>query len=272
VTVTIAGTSAAAGPADPFVMTDAEKAVLAIPGLTGWWEADHFVKAANGFRWGSRLGLEAAIPYTAQPPILVTGSHGRPALRTGYGGPKFETTNRGTMQTPSRLALLSEAGWTVINVYMVPTVASGVSSIVGGYLWSSMGPSTTTTPRLIISSTTGKTVLNGGGAAISNSTPAPVDLRDGLWHVTVSTYDALNHRLKVATDRTRLVGSSAAANTAIPASANAPLLLGQFKSTAPQPFYGERSAELTFSRELTTQEIAVAIDSYLALKYGVTLV
>lgn len=268
-TVIIAGTEAAIGPADPFAMTDAELAVRSIPGLTGWWKAARFVKPVNGFRWASRLGLEPMIPYSALSPLMVTGSHGKPALRTGYGNPKFSGSDVGSLLSPTGLKLLSAAGWTVLCVYRAPTIASGEVTVQGGYLWAAMGPTGNVTPRLILSRTTGKTALTACGAAISNP---PGNVIDGLWHVTLSSHDAATNQLRVATDRTRYVSAITTATTPTPDSATAPLLLAQFKSTSTQPFSGDLAEILIFNRKITTQEEAVAVDNYLAPEYGLSLV
>jgi hypothetical protein len=256
-----------------FIPSTEEEAIQAIPSLRGWFEADSGIEAANGFRWRDRLSTRKATVLNSAPPLVVTGSHGRPAIQTSYGSVKFTGTERGAMRPPSEYALIGTSAFTVYSVTRVPTVASGESATLGGYVWSSRGPAGNNTPGLNISGSTGDPVFRAGGAVMSN--PGALDLRDGLWHLVRCTWTGSS--ITVAVDRNRQVTSASGATTA-PDSTVANMLapsFGCFINSATEgvttPFYGQTSALLFFDAVPSSTERA-AVEDYLAAKYGVTLV
>jgi hypothetical protein len=260
--------------APSLVATEAEAAIFAISGLRGWWDASHGIQPGNGWRWRDRISARSAAVLEISSPLLVTASHGRPALQTGVGRPAFSGTNRGASRPQSEHALLGLDGCTVFSVTRVPTVASGESATLGGNVWSSRGAASASTPGLNISGSTGAPVFRAGGATISN--PGGFDARDGAWHVMRCTWDRLAGVISTRIDRSRAVGSNTGASAALdPAVPNmqAPLF-GAFLNTSgvlSSPFYGQTSALMFFNAPLSDGN-AATVENYLAARFGLTLV
>jgi hypothetical protein len=252
-----------------------EQGVADIASLADWYEADQMVYQ-NGPRLRSRISSRYAEVLNLVPPLQVTGSHGQKALRMGYGKADYAGTERGAMRPDSGHNLLSTTGFTVLTVQRVPTVASGESATLGGYVWSSRGPSGNATPGLNISGSTGRPTFRAGGAVITN--PGGFDARDGQWHITRCVWDFGASQLRLNIDRGRASGTANGAATPPDASIPhmlAPLIGGFLQAddanTFGTPFYGDWAAMLPFTSVLTAGELAAA-ENYLAAKYGITLV
>lgn len=255
--------------------TAAEKAILAIPSLTGWFEARHGISEKSGFRWRDRASTRAAAALQLQVPLIVTGTNGELCLQTGYGNAAFNTGDRGALRTSSHHELLSATGFTVFSVTRVPTVASGDSATLGGSVWSSRGPTGDTLPGLNISGSTGRPTFRSGGATIAN--PEGFDARTGNWHIMRCVHDVAAATIAVNIDRTRAVGSNTGASTAPSgalANGLAPTIGALYNTTingVATPFYGQTAAMLFFSGVLTAAQIST-VEDYLSDEFGVTLV
>lgn len=256
------------------IATTDEAAIFALPSLRGWWDASHGIQASNGWRWRDRISARSAAVLEISSPLLVTASHGRPALQTGYGRPEFTLTNRGASRPQSEFPLIGLDGFTVFSVTRVATVASGESASLGGNVWSSRGQGADTTPGLIISGSTGRPTFRAGGVIISN--PDGFDARDGNWHVIRCTWNRLAGTISTRIDRSRAVGSNTGATavlaTAVPNMA-APVFGCSLTETnvISNPFYGQTSSLTFFDTPLNDPDSAI-VENYLAARFGLTLV
>lgn len=250
-----------------YAMSDAELAILRMPSLTCWLEVDSGLDRAGGWRWQMRNRMAQAIAMRPADPFLLTMPDGKLAIQSGYGASDYTGADRGSVRLPSTPDLLGETGWSVVTVLRVPTVASGESATVGGNIWACQGPADTSTPRLNISGSTGKPILNGGGKNWSNPTG---DLRDGAWHVNVSSLDTASGLLRNWVDHNRWIASVTAATTPTPAGRRVPDL-HVFRNSNAAPFYGQHRAFLTFNAQLSDAD-RLTVESYLAAKWGAALV
>lgn len=248
--------------------------VAAMASLAGWWEADAGFSSDLGGRWYDKRFANGAYTYAQLPPVLEDIS-GVKRLRFGYAsGVSFSGVDRGALMPSSDRDLLSATGFTVISVQRVALPAENTP--VGGYVWSSRGPSGATLPGLNISGSTGDPVFRAGGVTISNA--SAVDLRDGNLHITRCTFDAAADTINVRADR-GYINATVSGATTNPDTSQPGMLtpsIGAMISNAdPQvlqtPFYGQLAAILFFNTVLDSTNAAIA-ENYLAAKYGITLV
>src|SRR5690349_13865959 len=117
-----------------YALTDTEKTILAMPSLTGWWEADYGLDRYSGFRLEAKNAPLRAQPFEALAPLVVTGSHGQPALQMSYGDSRFTSTDRGMMRLPSGVDYLGATGFTVVTACRLGT-SGETGGLGGGYIW-----------------------------------------------------------------------------------------------------------------------------------------
>lgn len=254
-------------------LTTDEQAIFNMASLTSWFDAESGLKPTGGFRWRDRKdGLVAAVLDKTRP-LVVTGSHGKKALQMSYPT-GFSGVDRGALRLPATKNLLAASGFSVMVAVRVPTVASGESATLGGYVWASRGPTGNVTPKLIISGTTGQANFSAGGAIITNP---GFDLRSGNWHIIECVHDAAADTITVRIDGARAAQTTGGATTALDTSIIGMLApnIGIFQqndnsATRASPFYGQLSSLLTWNAALSSTDLLPA-RTYLAGRFGATL-
>ena len=259
---------------DDFAATPDEQEILNIDGLTSWLDAGGDVIQKNGFRIRDKISNNLFTVRYLTPPVLTAGTNSKPCLQMGYGDSDFDGTDRGAIRPQFDVDMIAPSGFTVFSVVRVPTVASGDSATLGGYVWSSRGASSSETPGLNISGSTGRPIFRSGGATVSN--PDGFDARDGEWHIIRNYHDLSTDTIGTNIDRDRADGTATGA-TVPPDSSVAGMLsplIGGFLNTSgvlSSPYYGQIASILFFNRALTAGEIAT-VENYLSSEFGVTLV
>jgi len=259
--------------------TDAEKAIFAISSLTGWWETDYGLDRTSGIRWFDKLSRAYMTVLNLIQPGIQTATHGLPAIYTGYGIDEGGGSlgEFGELKIRDLFPMFSTAALTAVMVARVPTNDGGETALgnPGGAAWASVGPNTTATPKYTISTVNGHPTWACGGVQITNPSPT-IDCRDGTWHIHLQEYNGSANTIGLTVDRGRSIGSASSANTDLDPTYAGMLspVLGldvDNNGSGLAPFYGQFSAFLTFNAVLTTDQKA-AVYTYLAAKYGITLV
>lgn len=251
------------------------KSILGITGLTGLWEAED-IDVTNGFRWKPKWGAAELVPYRNQPPVVVTGSHGKPAVQMGYGDAGFTSVERGAICVGESVQLLGSAGFTVVMAIRAATSAEA-GGTAGGYVMAARNeqganPETTVTPdntdtRLVIQSSSGFPRAYAGGATVQ----APVDVITApAWFVAAFFFDDAGDTLGIRVNGGTTTASVAATGS-IPAYDGARSgLFGVFNAANALPFYGQISAIATANRSLPLSDLR-AIEARFGAAYGATV-
>lgn len=260
-------------PARPF--SSSLKNILGITGMTGLWEAED-IDTTNGFRWKPKVGSAELTPYRNLPPLVVTGSHGKPAVQMGYGDANFASVERGALCVGESVALLGSAGFTMVMVIRAAS-SSESGGTVGGYVAAGRNaqganPETTATPddtnpRLVLQSGSGFPRVYGGGASVQ----APIDvISSPSWFVVSVYFDDATDTLGI-----RVNGSTTAAS--VPATGSMPSfdasrsgIFGVLNASNALPFYGQISAIATANRSLSTADLRI-IEARFGILYGVSV-
>lgn len=260
-------------PARPFSST--LKSIFAIQGLTGLWEAED-ISTVNGFRWKPKWGANELVPYRNLPPVVVTGSHGKPAIQTGFGNAAFASTDRGGVCVGESASSFGAGGCTLIMAFRCAS-ALDTGGVIGGYLCAGRNetganPDLTVTPddtdfRLVVQSSTGRPRLRGGGATVE----AAVDLISvSAWHILTASFDDVTNVLALRVDGGGTTASVTASGSMPAHSGALAPLFGIFNHAAPLPFYGAISGIATADRNLALAD-KQSIEARFGALYGVTI-
>lgn len=260
-------------PVRPF--SSSLKNILGITGMTGLWEAED-IDTANGLRLKPKLGAVELTPYRNLDPVVVTGSHGKPAVQMGYGGPGFDQTERGALCVGEGVSLFGTPGFTLVMAMRAASAAESGGG-VGGYLAAArneqganpelMATPDSSDPRLVIQSASGFPRVYGGDASVQ----APVDvINSPNWFVVAAYFDDATDTLGI-----RLNGGTTAATVTATGSMPAhdgskSAIFGIFNAANALPFYGQISAIATANRSLSIADLRI-IEQRFGILYGIAV-
>lgn len=249
--------------------------LMAQVGLVGWWEAEN-IDTRHGFRWKPTFGNYELTPYRRYEPLVVTASHGGPAIQMGYGNSLYSSVERGAICAPESAELFGDGGFTVIMSFK-PSASADTGGTVGGYLFAARNeqganPELTVTPdntdaRLVVQSSDGRPRLYG----LNGTTNAVVDLTTTpAWRVITAKADNANDTVSIRVNGTA-VTSSAAATGSMPSHAGSRSpLFGVFNAASALPYYGQKSDIAIFDRPVDTAVLAL-FEARFASRRSITL-
>jgi len=262
-----------------WTLTDEAQAILNLPNLTSWREADYGVHTGNGFRWEFINTQAYASAYNRDGPVPGVDGDGYAYLQFGYGNTQFDGVNQGAVRVPSANPLFASNQWSDFVLCSVAIPGSpGAPPIPGGYVWRGQrGPGDNTNPGFNISGSTGRPTLFGGGRSISNILHAgtPVDARDDQRHFYQSGLDGPNTTLRLNIDGNWAVGTATSADT-FPSTVTYPDINSTIDgSYVPDPpnfinyLQGRVYVRWTFSVYQPVGGVAAqAIQAYVTMKYN----